>query len=142
MIDLVKNEKRLLRRYLIWCYKTTKEELDKIDRYFTQNYVDQFISKQLTECSSEVDSDLRNEYTVLVDKFSEYAENKLKKAENNKYVDIEQKKCSAEYLYLTNRLKAVEEAIAHFLGSYELDHIMHLYETEMTNRILAAREHK
>jgi len=40
-------EKNLLRRYLIWCYKTTKEELDKVDRYFTQDVADAYILKCL-----------------------------------------------------------------------------------------------
>jgi len=41
------DQKNLIRSYLVWCYKTTKEDLDKIDRYFTQNHVDNFILSRL-----------------------------------------------------------------------------------------------
>lgn len=34
------SQENLIRSYLIWCYKTTKEDLDRIDRYFTQVLVD------------------------------------------------------------------------------------------------------
>ena len=46
---LSENQQRLMRRYFVWCYKTTKEELDKIDRYFTQNTVDDYILARLLE---------------------------------------------------------------------------------------------
>jgi len=46
-----------------------------------------------------------------------------------------------DYLYLKNRLTAIEKAIKHFLGPGQMKHIRLLYEQEMTQRILTAREH-
>jgi len=36
---------------------------------------------------------------------------------------------------------AIEKTIKYFLGDKELEKINHLYEQEMTKRILEAREH-
>jgi hypothetical protein len=50
-------------------------------------------------------------------------------------------KSGPDYANLKNRLKAIESAIKHFLGTKELTAIRKLYETEFTTRILQAREH-
>jgi len=42
-----KDGKTLTKRYLLWCYKTTKEQLDWIDRKFTQIQVDRYTLKCL-----------------------------------------------------------------------------------------------
>ncbi|OGX36894.1 MAG: hypothetical protein A3G91_01565 [Omnitrophica WOR_2 bacterium RIFCSPLOWO2_12_FULL_50_9] len=138
---LAQREKDLTRRYLVWCYKTTKEELDKIDRYFTQAMVDNFLILQLTNLegykSSPDDAPLRK----AVDEFIGYARGKKAKAEERKFADIAQSALQPGYQYLKVRFKAVEQAIVQFLGRQELDKIRGLYEEEMTSRILQAREH-
>ncbi|MCA9406907.1 MAG: hypothetical protein KC684_10240 [Candidatus Omnitrophica bacterium] len=134
---LTPKEKNLTRRYLIWCYKTTKEELDKIDRYYTQLPADRFILDQLKKSKDYKDKN----YRALVDGFSDYMDKKKANVDEKKFSD---KKCAhlkTEYLYLKNRFQAIERAIIRFLGKTQLAKIEELYEVEMTQRILSAREH-
>lgn len=135
------HEKSLIRRYLIWCYKTTKEELDKIDRYFTQAVVDDFLISRLThlkECPScPPGAPLRK----AVDDFIVYAGEKKAKAEGRKFTDISQGALQPGYQYLKARFEAIEQAMIHLLGRQELEKIQRLYEEEMTRRILQEREH-
>jgi hypothetical protein len=136
-----KKEKDLLKRYLIWCYKTTKEELDKVGRYFTQLKVDVFLLKGLRKKSAYKNSKGNSEFKGLVDSFETYM---LKKEDNvlkKKYKGKDFKKLQPQYEYLSERLCVLEDAISHFLGKQELTKIVNLYEEEMTKRILQAREH-
>ncbi len=130
------NQKNLVRRYLIWCYKTTKEELDRIDRYFTQSLVDRRLLDLLLK------NDENNvEYQQKVADFRVYMDTKEKNALNKKYLDLKKKTLKPQYQYLQNRLCAIEKVIVEFLGQKELKSIQMLYEKEMTRRILEAREH-
>ena len=135
-------EKELTRRYLIWCYKTTKESLDRIDRYFTQLQVDKVILRELTK-SKEYKSPKKNfNYNKLVADFILYMERKESNVTSRKYVDPAKKEILPNYLYLQNRFKAIEKSIVQFLGKAELTKINKIYEEEMTKRIFAAREHR
>ena len=131
------NEKRLVRRYLVWCYKTTKESLDRVDRYYTQNKVDIFMLSELRRGKKAGDE----KYLSLVNDFEQYLSNKLKNADKQKFKEEEKKKFHGDYLYLKNRFAAVERTISYFLGKKELTSIERDYEEEMTNRIWQAREH-
>ncbi len=135
-------EKDLTRRYLIWCYKTTKEDLDKIDRYFTQADVDDFLISQLTNLEGYKSSSSGASLKKSVDDFIAYAEEKKAKAEGRKFADISQGALQPGYQYLKARFEAIEQAIVHFLGRQELDKIQNLYEEEMTCRILQEREQR
>lgn len=130
------NQLRLIRRYLIWCYKTTKEDLDRIDRYFTQEYVDQFLLDHLQGAK-----DQSADYSHLVEEFKAYMQKKQDNALKQKYSDHSKSRIQPQYNYLKNRLCAIEAAIIYFLGKKQLDKIIDLYEEEMTERILTAREH-
>ena len=134
-------EKRLIRRYLIWCYKTTKEELERTDRKFTQLEVDQFILDDLLETRSPIQGTTREQYLQEIKKFEEYKNKKQEEALTQKFFDPIKVIPHAHYLYLKNRLRVVEKAIGYFLGKKELKRIELLYEEEMTQRILQAREH-
>jgi len=137
---LTQREKDLMRRYLVWCYKTTKEELDKIDRYFTQLIADDFTLKQLQGTQgykSSVDKDYKN----LVDQFKLYMDKKESSVLKKKFKDHKRTKLNPDYHYLWSRFAAIEKTIKHFLGVKELAKISLLYEQEMTRRILQAREH-
>lgn len=136
--SLTKREQELIKRYLVWCYKTTKEDLDRIDRYFTQNMVDQILLKELKKSKSIKKN---AEYEKLVKKFDGYMDVKLAKALDQKFVDKSHKALAAEYEYLQNRFKGIEKSICYFLGKKELSNICDLYEEEMTLRIFEAREH-
>ena len=135
-LKLDANKTNLVRRYLMWCYKTTKEDLDRTDRYFTQWDVDQFFLDHL--CKTEKVS---REAQGLINNFEEYMHKKKDNAHAKKFKEDSQKELNPEYEYLHYRFDAIEQAIVHFLGKDELKKITELYEQEMTQRILTAREH-
>ena len=128
-------DKLLIKRYLIWCFKTTKEDLDRVDRYFTQNTVDQYMLDHMyadQECEAIKDK---------VDDFAHYMEVKTSKANAQKFVDEQKKEIHPDYLYLQKRFEAIVAAIKHFLGDEALTEIVNSYEEEFTRRIWEAREH-
>ena len=141
MVELSSNEKKLMWRYLIWYYKSTKEDIDKIDRYYTQEIVDTFLLKKLKESKNFDNGKGSSVYLDCVDVFEEYRDNKKLKADEQKFFNVNEKKVCAEYQYLTDKLVAIEKAIEHFFGKKELDDIVSLYEEEMIDRILKARKH-
>lgn len=126
----------MTRRYLLWCYKTTKEDLDCIDRYFTQLVVDErvfdLLSKQVGKNSL---------YQKKIDDFKQYMVMKEKNVLPKKYTDSAKKVLQPDYWYFKARLAALEKVIVEFLGVKELKSIQALYEAEMSRRILEAREH-
>ena len=134
------NDKNLIRRYLIWCYKTTKEDLDRIDRYFTQNIVDDFILESLVK-TKEYQFSSDEDYKNLIRNFEQYKIEKFRKAEERKFLDEKKNILKPHYIYLQNRLHSIEKAAIHFLGQDDWMKIVELYESEMTQRILTAREH-
>ena len=138
---LTQNEKHLIRRYLIWCYKTTKEELDKVDRYFTQLKVDDLVLRQLRSVKEYKLSVGSKSYKDMVDRFQEYMSKKESNVLKKKYANDEHSVLNPDYQYLHYRFKAIEKAIIRFLGKDELKRICSLYENEMTRRILEARQH-
>ena len=137
-LKLTPNELLLIRRYLIWCYKTTKEDLDRVDRYYTQIKADKFILENL-RTSAEYKK--RKDYKKLVEDFEQYMKTKKANVDQKKFGDVLKGEVSVEYLYLKQRFAAIESAILHFLGKKDLQDITLLYENEMTQRILQAREH-
>ena len=130
-------EKALIRRYLVWCYKTTKENLDRIDRKFTQSTVDRYILGRLDGIKAAA----RGDYDKFVDDFRVYIDNKEKEGFQQKFMDGKKNSLNSQYLYLYNRLTAIEAATRHFLGPRELAQTDFLYEQEMTRRILEPKEH-
>lgn len=138
-IKLTTVEKSLIRRYLLWCYKTTKEELDRIDRKFTQVLVDRHLLKYL---NSRVDQDKAFQicsHQIL--EFEKYINTKEQDGINQKFITAKDKTLKPDYLFLQARLKAIENAIKYFLGAKALLSFSTLYEKEMTRRILESREH-
>jgi hypothetical protein len=135
------NERQLTRRYLLWCYKTTKESLDRIDRYFTQLKVDHYVLASLSKRSELADAEQGSEYLKKVNEFQKYIEEKAEKVLPQKFIDAKKEKIQPEYWYLKARLEAIEKAISFFLGKAQLTKVQEMYEAEMTRRILEAREH-
>ena len=134
-----KDEKALVRRYLVWCYKTTKESVDWIDRKFTQASVDHYVLGRIQMMKVAVAA--KGEYERKIDDFRKYIAEKEKDGGKQKFISGPAKDLSPEYLYLKNRLTAIEDAIRHFLGPRELARINLLYEAEMTRRIFESKEH-
>jgi len=135
------NQRNLIRRYLIWFYKTTKEDLDRIDRYFTQFKADQYILKCLRQSKDYQFSKGYKEYRKRVDAFEGYLLTKKARADKQKFKDSQSSVLTSEYQYLLQRCDAIEKAIRHFLGGQEMRRSRGLYEKEMTVRILSTQEH-
>src|SRR3989338_4684562 len=93
---LTQNEKNLLRRYLMWCYKTTKEELDKVDRYFTQLKADDFVLKQLKRSEEYRSSKGAKAYKDMVDQFQVYMSTKEMNVLKKKFKDSGQKALNSD----------------------------------------------
>ncbi len=140
-MKITADQKNLIQRYLLWCYKTTKEDLDRIDRKFTQLVADAHILntlKKLKEKSFDTDWPQFERY---LDDFKGYIAKKQQEALTQKFCDPKTRKINPQYLYLQIRLQAVEKTIVRLLGSASLKKIKALYEEEMTRRILEAEEH-
>ena len=119
--------KALIRRYLIWAYKSTKESFDRLERKTTQLLADEFILRSIAKKKS---TRVPAGYTALLDEYKQYIHTK-------KAAVIDE----AKHLYLANRLKAVEEAIVFYLGKKELTAISTAYEDEFIRRIWESKEH-
>ncbi|MBF0504658.1 MAG: hypothetical protein HQL14_06095 [Candidatus Omnitrophica bacterium] len=132
--------KALFRRYLLWAYKTTKESFERIERKTTQLIVDEYILDNL-KTKSLIPEKSKGGYNIIVDEFEAYIKAKRADQLKLKFLNRDQAALHPQYLYLKYRLKAIEAAIRHFLGLKELHAIEILYEKEMTQRILQARDH-
>jgi len=124
------DHRNLIRRYLLWAFKSTKESFERIERKTTQLKVDEYIFDHLSKKKLEIPL-----------AFKTYIADKRKEELKLKFVDDKKKELHPEYVYLKNRLAAIEGAIKHFLGNKELDRMQALYEKEFTRRILEARDH-
>lgn len=111
--------KALIRRYLLWAYKSTKESFDRLERKTTQLMADEYIWGKLSDKKAP-----------LALEFKDYIAKK-------KSQPVPQD----QYAYLKDRLQAVEAAIKYFLGVKELNRIRAGYEEEFTRRIWEAKDH-
>ena len=121
---------------MLWCYKTTREDLDRIDRYFTQAFVDRRLLDILLNSKEPGAA-----YKKKIADFQVYMDAKEQSAMNKKYLNLQKKTLQPEYWYLENRLAAITQVIVEFLGRKELKTIQAAYEKEMTRRILEATDH-
>jgi len=133
--------KDLIRRYLLWSFKTTKESFERIERKTTQLMVDGYVLKSIKTAGHKVHVQGRGEYDVLIKEFETYIRTKQADERKFKYLDGNKKSLNPQYVFFKNRLEAIESAIRHFLGEKELRSIRVLYEKEFTDRILQARDH-
>lgn len=134
------DERKLIRRYLIWCYKTTKEELDRIDRYFTQVKVDEWVFNALIKHKAGNAMLMDPAYDKELVNFQEYIKNKKARVFPLKYSDQQGRALQPHYSYLKNRLMFLEQAIVSFLGKRELTVIREMYEEQMARNILESKE--
>lgn len=120
--------KPLVRRYLTWAYKSTKEAHDRLERKTTQLMVDEYIWQAISRKSAPKAG--RGAYEAKIKEFRQYiAEKKAREVP------------AGEYRYLSDRLEAVEGAIKHFLGAAQLRRIRADYEKEFTRRIWESKDH-
>ncbi len=121
--------KPLVRRYLVWAYKSTKEAHDRLERKTTQLMVDDYIWQALSKKPAPKGPE-REAYTAKLGEFKQYIADKKARALP-----------AGEYRYLSDRLQAVEGAIKYFLGVGELRRIRAAYEKEFIRRIWESKEH-
>ena len=137
--DMKKQETTNLKyRYLLWLYKTVKEELDRIDRKFTQVEIDREIEKHLVRnahLSQVGDSD---KFRELQRAWQEYVD---KKETDGKILKYDGEKLRAEYYFTKMKFEMVEKMINRMFGDKVLKGIETAYEEEMCKRILESREH-
>ncbi len=131
-----KDARNLKFRYLLWLYKTTKEEVDRIERKFTQLDIDRAIFGDLKEKIKPQDGSGLKKY---LKEFKKYINEKEKDAKALKY---EKGELRADYYFSTLKLEAIEKVIAEELGGDAKRQIKSLYEEEMRKRILESKEHK
>ena len=134
-------QKDLIRRYLLWCYKTTRESLERIDRKFTQLEVDYQVLGLLQNEVKSIKGKEALEYEEKIAEFKNYIARKEEGSAVLKYKDVSRKVLHPDYWYLASRLQALETTVTALLGEEELKKIRSMYEIEMTRRILEAREH-
>ncbi len=127
-----KDLKNLKIRYLLWLYKTSKEELDRTERKFTQLEVDRVLIEELRRLDGD------RKISPFIDSYRRYMQKKEKEGRGLKYRG---KLLRPEYLFLARRLRAVESAVKRMLGSRELARFKSLYEQEMSGRILKSTSH-
>ncbi|MBF0489222.1 MAG: hypothetical protein HQL15_01210 [Candidatus Omnitrophica bacterium] len=132
--------KDLIRRYLLWAYKTTRESFERIERKTTQLMVDERLLKTVNKLAKPKGA-LLKDYQQQVEEFEVYIAHKRRDEIKQKFSDDKGVILHPQYLYLKNRLTAIEEAIEYFLGSKELKKMEGLFEQEFVGRILQAREH-
>jgi len=131
--------KNLKFRYLVWLYKTTKEEFDRIERKFTQVDIDKKIMRYIGEHFNSRNLKRKNEARKLLKGFKEYIN---KKEKDGRELKFDGQKLRPEYYYLSLKLKSIEKAVVEELGRRRLRKIKALYEHEMMRRIIGAQDHK
>ena len=132
------DKKNLQFRYLLWLYKTTKEEFDRIERKFTQVAIDRQLLRYMTGQRDALK--LKGEMTPgkFLKDFEDYIDTKEKEGVKLKF---EGSKLRPEYYHLSLKLEAIEKAIVEDFGRRGLRGIKTLYEHEMRRRIIEAQEH-
>jgi hypothetical protein len=130
--------KNLKFRYLLWLYKTTKEEFDRIERKFTQVDIDKKIMRHMGENFNSRNLKRKNETRKLLKGFKEYIN---KKEKDGRELKFEGRKLQPEYYHLSLKLEAIEKTIIEELGHKGLGEIKALYEQEMRRRIIVAQDH-
>jgi hypothetical protein len=125
--------RNLKKRYCLWLYKVTKDEVDRIERKFTQLEIDRMILARLEKAKN------KNDLSKFITDFQNYISNKEADGQRLKY---DGKLLRPEYDFLCLKMAAIEKVISKELGKAALAQIKSLYEKEMTERILKSTEHK
>ncbi|HAJ57022.1 MAG TPA: hypothetical protein DCL35_04555 [Candidatus Omnitrophica bacterium] len=124
----------LHRRYLLWLYKTTKDELDKIERKLTQLDIDKRIEKALKKKASGLPRGVKETLGPGLKEWKEYIFQKESDAQKLKF--NEDGSIVAGYLFLRLKLEAVADEVEARLGKKELARFKRLYEEACITRIL------
>jgi hypothetical protein len=128
------NIRSLHKRYLLWLYKTTKDELDKIERKFTQLDIDRRVEKILKVKAASLPKGAKKDLEPFLAEWKEYIFQKESEAQKLKF--NEDGSFAADYLFLRLKLGAVEEVVLARLGKKELAQFRAIYEEASVKRIL------
>ncbi len=129
-----RDQESLYKRYLLWLYKTTKDELDKIERKFTQLDIDRQIQKILKKKSDVLKSPLRGGITPFLEEGKEYIFEKESDAQKLKLT--EEGLLNPKYLFLHLKLEAITQITKIHFGQKGLEEFKRLYEEAALRRIL------
>ncbi len=123
----MRNRRSLTKRYLFWLYKTTKDELDRIDRKFTQLDVDRALQRYLKARAGGV-------LAPFLQEWERYIAAKEKDAQALKF--DAQGRPLASYAFLALKLEAVERETRKRFGARALAEFRRLYEEAAMKNIL------
>ncbi|MDD5254590.1 MAG: hypothetical protein PHR11_00870 [Candidatus Omnitrophica bacterium] len=126
------DRKNLRERYLLWLYKTTREEFDRIERKFTQLEVDKALLARMKKL------DAHKAAAEFIEGYRQYMQKKEAQGLRLKYKG---KGFLPQYHFLALKLEAIEKTIAATLGKGGLHKMKRLYEQEMRRRILESTGH-
>ncbi len=131
-----KEDKRsLYKRYLFWLYKTTKDELDKIDRKFTQLDIDRDMQKILQRKAKSYRGATKGGLEPFLKEWKEYIFEKESDAQKLKFT--EELSLNPKYLFLRLKLEAIIMCAKRRFGSGALKEFRQLYEESALRRILS-----
>lgn len=130
----VDDAKSLSKRYLLWLYKTTRDELDKIDRKFTQLEIDNQIYKRFKSAMKGLKARATEGFSPFLQEWQEYIFSKESDAQKLKYK--ENGEPDYAYLFLKLKLGAIEHITESRFGKKELLLFKKLYEESAIKRIL------
>jgi len=125
----------LNRRYLLWMYKMTKDELDRIDRKYTQIDIDHTIAEYFFKLSGRLNKKSRDALSPFFREWDEYLEAKEGDAERLKWVGPGE--LEARYAFLHLKLQAILSAACKYLGPGSVKEFQRLYEEKAIANILA-----
>lgn len=134
------DERSLNKRYLFWLYKMTKDELDKIDRKFTQLEIDKEIQKLLKNRVRLVGKKTERCLEPFLKEWQEYIFQKASDAQKLKYIENGDE--NANYLFLHMKLESICRLIKVKFGNSMLKRCKQFYEEAAMKRILEDTSNK
>ena len=130
----LEDKKSLFKRYLWWLYKTTKEELDKIERKFTQLEIDRQLEVLLLKKIKGEDAWLRDGLGPYIEEWKKYIAAKETDAHSLKFTP--KNELNFNYIFLLLKLEAISEIIKARFGCRLLREMKRFCEKSAIKRIL------
>ncbi len=130
----VRDRDSLYKRYLFWLYKTIREDVDRIDRKFTQLVLDEQIAALLERDMAPLDKELRQGVGPFIEEWKTYIAQKADDARKLKF--SESGFLKFEYVFLRLKLRAVEQLIVKRLGRRHLNEFRRRLEEAAMQGIL------
>jgi hypothetical protein len=119
------DKKSLHKRYLLWLYKMTRDELERIERKFTQLDVDRQIEAFLSK---------KNGISVLLEEWKSYILAKESDALKLKFSS--DGRLDPKYRFLMLKLEVISQIIVKMFGRRTFNEFKRLYEERALRMIL------